>query len=468
MRSDIATGTRGLTDDQIALAQREGVPITVADIGGEQTRGLARSASNQSTEAAAMLRGTFGERYEGQAERVGRYLKKFVHADRDIEAARTALREQAAKANAPRYRVAYGSQNAQSMWDDEFAQFMQAPAVKQSVKDVVPRNANKVTTEGFRSVLNPFEMDDSFFNAQGTVRLKENAGAPGLDFWDQVQRNLRDQYEEASRAGRRELAGDIGKLRSQLNQKLDAAVPEFAQARAGAAAFFDAEDALDAGEKFATSTRRIDPREFARQFNAFSDAEKTLFRDGFVTKLTTTINGLADSRDVRGAIFSNPNTRAQLRMALGKEGAAEFEQFLQLENVMKMTKDIVAGNSRTAEFLIDAGVFAGGAGASHYMGGDPTISLLVGAMMGGGRLAGRKSAAAINERVARRTAELLLSDDPQKIRELARAAAKNPTFRRALDEVERVLGTLYGQQGGQLGAGFAQGAVAEERTEPSP
>jgi hypothetical protein len=469
MRSDIATGTRGLTDDQIALAQRESVPITVADIGGEQTRRLARNSANQSPEAAAMLRGTFRERYEGQAERVGRYLKRFIYADRDIEAARIANRAEAAKANAPRYRAAYGSQNAQAMWDDEFAQLMQAPAVKQAVKDVVPRSANKSAAEGFRPVLNPFEMDESFFNAQGTVRLKETAGPPNLQFWDQVKRNLDDDIGKARLAGERSLASDLMALKRQLVSKLDDAVPEYAQARAGAAAFFDAEDALDAGEKFATSTRRIDPREFARQFGAFSDAEKTLFRDGFITKLTTTMNGLADNRDVRTAIFANnPNTRAQLRMVLGKEGAAEFEQFLQLENVMKMTKEAVEGNSRTAEFLIDAGLFAGGAGASHYMGGDPTVSVLVGAMLGGGRFAGRKAAGAIDERVARRTAELLLSDDPEKIRQLAQAAAKNPTFRRALDEAERVLSTLYGQQGGQFGASIAQGVAAEERTEPNP
>ena len=73
---------------------------------------------------------------------------------------------------------------------------------------------------------------------------------PDLQYWDQVRRELSDA---AIRAGRgTEDARRLGRFATALNSELDRMVPAYAGARRTAAGFFGAENALEAGQKFAT------------------------------------------------------------------------------------------------------------------------------------------------------------------------------------------------------------------------
>src|SRR5581483_4801562 len=79
---------------------------------------------------------------------------------------------------------------------------------------------------------------------------------PNLAFWDATKRELDDATSAALRAGRKEEAATLTGLTKTLRGELDRLVPSYANARAGAAKFFGAEDALEAGQKFVGASQR--------------------------------------------------------------------------------------------------------------------------------------------------------------------------------------------------------------------
>jgi hypothetical protein len=79
---------------------------------------------------------------------------------------------------------------------------------------------------------------------------------PNLRFWDYAKRALDDAANAARRGGRNEEASTLSALSRQMRAELDRLVPSYARARSTAAAFFGAENALEAGQNFVTSKFR--------------------------------------------------------------------------------------------------------------------------------------------------------------------------------------------------------------------
>ena len=73
---------------------------------------------------------------------------------------------------------------------------------------------------------------------------------PDLRYWDQVRRELSDAAMKAGRGTEENMR--LGGLAAALNTELDQLVPAYQTARRTAAGFFDARDALEAGQNFAT------------------------------------------------------------------------------------------------------------------------------------------------------------------------------------------------------------------------
>jgi hypothetical protein len=75
IRTDPAARTR-LTSQEFAGNVTQGGPATVMDLGGEATRGLARTAGNTSPEARQILNTTIDPRFETQSNRVSEFLRQ--------------------------------------------------------------------------------------------------------------------------------------------------------------------------------------------------------------------------------------------------------------------------------------------------------------------------------------------------------------------------------------------------------
>ena len=434
LRRDAAIGAN-MPKGDIPQARTNGQPITVGDVGGENTRALARNAANISPDARQTM-SELSARFGTQYQRATDFVSGLVHGKVDDLAFQDGLKESARRLNAPRYAKAYSNPKAQSMWDDDFAQLMQSPAIQSAAKGATGRSANQAAlTTGAKGIKNPFVFADD-----GGVSMQPGI-APNLQFWDHVKRGLDDAYSVASRQGNRAHAADINSLRKALVQKLDRAVPEFKKARSGAAAFFGAEDALDAGRK-AVNLRRKNG-EIARHLMKMNAAEKEAFKIGYASELTDKIRSAGERTNVINSVFGNPEAKTKLETVLGRKALKELEAFVRIENAMKMLQTAVEGGSSTTRQLMELG--AGGIGGGLYT-GDAT-----GAIAGAGLAGGRRM---VQNKFGREIAEVLMSKDPKMIEALVKKAGSNLTTFSTIKKFEKMISAAT------IGTGVAVGNLA--------
>lgn len=433
-----AFGRDGVDLEKAAIAlenaQQSGVPLIVADTGGETVRQTARAAKNTSTEAAEALQGRVQDRFHTQTDRADALMRRITGAGGDTAGELDALKSAARVANRPAYDRAYA--RGQGVWTPELEQLMQAPAMQDAVRVALKTGNNRMAAEGFAPIKEVFE------EVNGRLMLKTNPdgsrAVPNLQFWDQVHRELADAAQAGKQTGKGNAAGDVALLDRKLLSHLDDMVPEFREARAGAARAFGAQDALEAGQAFVSS--RMENAAARRAFSALSDPEKALFQQGFANDLIDKISKQGDSRDLANAVFlNNPKARERIRIVLGDEGARELEAFVRIENIMNKTRGAVMGNSSTVAQLAAHG--ATGMGAYGLISGDRDprnigVAGLAAMALKGGRMK-------LDQRVAQRMGEMLASENPDIIRQAIKMVARSgplmDAVRRGEVEIGRIL-----------------------------
>lgn len=315
LQRDVNAGNAGLTQGEMQGAQARGQPTALMDLGGETTRALARSAANTSPEARGVIERFTSDRFAGQGGRVSEWLNTTFNYP-DAEATQKALKETARTVNRPAYAKAY-AKGGGGLWDADLEQMSQAPVVQDAIRRTMVSAKNEAAKTGFTPPKNPFVTD-----ASGRLTLGQDASGkkliPGLQFWDYVKRNL-------DGVGTRE-AKEWSRV---LRDHLDGSIPEYADARAGAAKFFGAQDALEAGQKAVTS--RMQNRQIRDALGKFSPAEKKLFQDGFVDRFVQAAREAPDRRNLLNSINNSPAARERVMMALGPQRANELEAFLRVE-----------------------------------------------------------------------------------------------------------------------------------------
>ena len=275
---------QAMTPQEIAEAKAAGQPVLPIDEAGEYGRALARSAANTSPEARATLNEAIDPRFEQQADRYVDYLNSTYHYP-DAPAQRRALDQVEQNVNKTRYAAAQKAADnrfPQGIWSPELERLASSLDVVDAMRRAAERGSARSVAEGGGG----FNRGVTFDN--GIVNFRRSPTGvltyPDLRFWDYTMRNLRDDTSAAFRAGRNSEGGALSAQRSQLADELDKMVPEFQHARTGAAAFFGAENAMDAGVKYATAGGRNFSNDGARQALAkMSDTERKLFQDGFVS-----------------------------------------------------------------------------------------------------------------------------------------------------------------------------------------
>ena len=296
----------------LAAGEQAGQPIVLGDLGGQTTRTLARTSANKSDEARAALTEVTGERFANQGQRASTWWDQITDAPRALQI-RERLQDAAQMANRPAYRRAYTAGEG-GIWDDVLQGLTTSPALRSAIREAEATGADRAAVQGFNAPRNPFvEAPD------GTLTLRPGM-TPTLQFWDHVQRNLRSVSDTAARAGDRETADRVGQLRRSLNNHLDAAVPEFGQARRGAAAWFGADDALEAGQNFLAQPLRGGHGEARQALARMNEAERGLFQQGVVESVRNRMHALSDNQDMpepvqhaRDAGPARPGARAAAR-----------------------------------------------------------------------------------------------------------------------------------------------------------
>lgn len=419
----------------------QGGPGVVMDVLGEPGRRLAKSASNISGEARHVLDDTLNPRFEEQVPRLAGWLRSTFHYP-DVHAQEEAIKATAKTVNNPNYARARRD-GIGGIWDQELAEISQAPPVQDAVKAAIKQTQTKSAPDVSQGL------------AAVTARWHSPKGGPTLEFWDLVKRQLDQEINVAKRAGRNEDVADLTSVKNTIVGKLDAAVPSYAMARQGAAYFFGAENALEAGQKYVTET-------FAnpgtrRALAEMSPTERQLFQDGFVSRYIEVLSKIPDRANMVRRIHNNPADREKFTIVLGPQRANELEAMLRVENIMQQGLQAVQGNSTTAAQLLGAGL--AGATGGGFLGFDPTASGVALAFA----TAGKKG---IDQRVANRVAELLTSNDPAVLRRGAQMFASNKRLMDVLRSLDSGAAKVGGQQA-RLPAITAQSANRAEDDDPT-
>lgn len=416
-RDKIANPSQVMNAADEAAAADAGIPVTNVDRGGETTRALARSAANQSPEARAAIEKTANDRFSAQSKRASDFVKNITGGSADDIAVQDRLRAEASKANKPAYDKAFADPAAQDMFTPGLKSMLASPAIRQAAKEAETRGANRAVTEGFKPIRNPFTFDEA-----GNATLRTNA-RPTLQFWDQVKKNLDGDIGKAIRAGDNTLAADITALKNKLVAELDSAVPSYKDARAGAAAFFGAEDALDAGRKFANTPKMVP--EARKAFQKLSQPEQAAFATGYASELTDRIRASGDRTNVITTVFKSQAARDSMEMVFGPAKMRKIEAYVRVEDIVDRLRGSM-GNSTTARQLVELGI---GATGGYSVSGDWKGAIGGAALAKGVRYAGAR----VDEKVMRRVATLLTSNDPGALKAAVTTAAMNPKYMQALE-----------------------------------
>jgi hypothetical protein len=454
IRADPNAASR-LNPSEFSRAAQEGQPVAAVDIGGDLTRRLADVAAMTSPEAETTLKGAINSRFESQSPRLAAWLREKFHYP-DAAAQQEAIDTAARAANKP----AYARANADAaklhpggLWDEGFEQLAQDPVVQAAIRkaNVTSRSAaaRQGVSEGqaITPIRSPFTMDA---NGRMMLRVEQDGSRarPTLQFWDEVKKSLDKTGSFEARS-----------MARVLRDHIDGLVPSYQAARAGAAHFFGAENALEAGQNFVGASARYGLPAARKALSQMSQEERQLFQDGYVSRLVEKIEATGDRRSVVNQISQSGAAREEIRMALGPQRADEVEARLRVEGVMDLVRNAVQGNSWTARRLYDLGL-AGGAGLSltgTYQ-TDPkemAIGGIIAALSSGGKK--------INSNVMRHVAELLVSNDLRELSKGVQIVARNSRLLDALRSTDRRIASISGEQTANLpaiqagGVGAAQG-----------
>lgn len=412
-----------------AMAKQAGIPLTNADRGGEVTRALSRSVANQSPESRQAIEKLSSDRFASQSVRASDFMKRIAGNQADDLAFRDNVDKMARMTNKPAYDAAYNAPAAQQVYTPGIQELMQSPTFQNAVKTVPERSADRGAVQGFKRIANPFKL-----NSKGDYVLQQKGDgtliAPNLKFWDQVKQNLDSEIGIAQRAGDKPRVSDLMGLKTKLVDELDGLVPQYQKARAGAAAFFGQDNAVDAGKAFA---RNLEGNpEAARAIAKFSPKEREAFAVGHASELVDMIKRSGDRMNVINSIFKNQARREQLSMVYGPEKAAHIEAYVRVEDLADRLRGAL-GNSTTARQLVEMGL---GAGGGYAMSGGDWQAATAGAALAAGV---RYGSGKIEADVMQRMAALLTSDNLGALKMAVEIAGRNPKYMVALEKLGTVL-----------------------------
>lgn len=445
---------RGLSEEELAMARKADSPLVLGDMAGEPGRAMARSAANTSPEGREALEQVTQDRFAGQSERTSNFIQTLVGGKFDPADFTKWLQTRAKLVNAPLYKkaTAEAEMAAASMpdglWTPELANLAKSPTFAAAMRDSIPRGADRAVAAGnVPTSRSPFVFADEGVSL-ATAGKDGTRALPSLEFWDNVKRELDAKIFSLRKEGDKAGADAAATMRTKLLKELDAVAPSYKQARASAASFFKAEDALEAGQNFVGMTWSADlvgARQALAKMNA---TERALFAQGYAAELAAQVSRIADNANVPArSIFNTPLARQKMDAAIGPQRAKELQTFLQVESVMNRLRTAL-GNSTTARQIIERGMAGGiGGAALGAFSGNGTEGATVGIAAGiVSALSGK-----VDRRVAKRVGELLASSDPPKLLEAAQIIAANRGAREAIDSLDIMLAKI----GGTLAGGNA-------------
>lgn len=282
-RSDIG---RALARDEMtaADAQAAGAAVpgrnpTLADVGGENVRGLVERVAQTPGAGRTIVAPALTARQEQQADRIAGDLSDLTGSKRTAFQAVSQTISERAKAAQPLYETALQAGDRE-IWSPGLERLTSSPTVKSAMQGAVRIWRDNAVADGFGG-MNP----GAIVEHGGLLKFQPGQVPvfPNLQFWDYTKRLIDDKISSAKRAGQNQKVRTLTQLAGNLRKELDAQVPEYAAARqawAGPSAYLDA---IETGRGILS--RNVSAEEFAANFSALSKVEQDGLREGAVSSI---------------------------------------------------------------------------------------------------------------------------------------------------------------------------------------
>ena len=333
-----------------------GPQATLADAGGRNVRGLARTTASVPGKAQNRAEIMLDQRAEGEAGRIAQAIKKGLDPQ-DYYAAEDAFLNNLRTRAAPLYEQAYAAyQSVTSRPLDRLLKNKMGQNALRAAAEIVENERASGAAAYLGKVDEELTIAARFAADVGKM---EKIGQPGvlrglsLQTWDQIKRGFDSLLD--SPAYRNELTGrlntrgrSVDQMRRTLLKELDKATggkkSVYAQARATYSGDAEVMTALRDGRK----ALNIDPELISRQLDGLSEAGKEAYRSGAARALKDVVDKTVDKGSAARKIFATARKRAQIRAAFpDQESYNLLRKSLVAEQQFAQTRQYVHGGSQT-------------------------------------------------------------------------------------------------------------------------
>ena len=346
----------GISPEELAARQAAVVRTlgardeTLADIGGESMRRLARGSMAIPNAAQTDVRQMLTERAIGAGPRITQDITDLTAIGaRDIGDVAEEIIQRRRDAAAPLYKQAFEAGEVYSPRIDELL------AKSKDIKTAIEV-------------------------ARGLPQFAD-LPANSMLLLDKAYKYVGDMANEARKAGKGSRASDLDTLRNDLLDAIankETGIPVYREAVNTFASDSLLKDALELGAK---NFLRKTPAEINREIKKFpGDAEQQMYRLGAVQSVRDEIYGMRETGNIADKFLNSREMRDRMRTVFNSQG--EYETFiknLERERQMAVTRSRIEGGSPTAPIQQDI---------AELQAQSPSEMLRAGAQMAGGDLMG--------------------------------------------------------------------------------
>jgi hypothetical protein len=361
---------------------RPGV-ATVADVGGENVKGLVERVAQTPGAGRTTMIPFLDQRQQQQMTRVAGDLTELTGSRRTALQAVNETMAQRAEAASPLYQAAYQAGD-RAIWSTEgpnsLERLSSSPTIKSAMQGAVRIWRDNAVADGF-GAMNPGALVDR------GGRLSFSSGQlpafPNLQFWDYTKRLMDDKVRQAIRAGQGQKARTLTRLTEQLRTELDRLAPEYRAARDAWSGPTSYLDAVESGRGILSRTESAE--EMIANFRTLSAADRQGYREAAVSSIIGKMSSdPAKLGDMTKYLRSPAMREKVLAMMPNNEARQAWQRRLDFEIQSSEMVGRARGNSATARRLAEM-EDAEGIGTDLVVGmlkGKPSISLIEKLAMG--------------------------------------------------------------------------------------
>jgi hypothetical protein len=327
-------------------ANTQGKPITLADVGGENLRGLAGNVARQPGESRNLVKQFLESRDEKAASRLSADIDKFVSGGPGMhQAAETLLKARSLASKEP-YAATMELKN---IWSPRLGEFLEDPVVKTGLRRGYEIERLQSLAEGRPLKATQLGVD---VDVDGNVKLID---VPNMRLLDMAKKGMDAMIADE----RNEITGRLsarGVALDQLRRSYVKTIDDldtsgtYKAAREAWGGYSSSLDALREGRTLFQKS----PAEIASEVNALSPANREFYRLGVADVIRERLAKTGLSGDEGKALIKNPWMRDQLKPIF--KTPKDFEDFVNSvthESMMFKTKQDMLGGSQTASRLAE-------------------------------------------------------------------------------------------------------------------